>query len=337
MLELVLSGLDWVLAAQSLGSWLTVPMRLVSQLGTEPFYLLIMPMVLWCYDYTLGFRLALILSASAFSNSMLKLVFALPRPFWVSGAVRPLSFETSFGMPSGHSQNAVSIWGRLGFGIGRRWALLSALGLILAISFSRIYLGVHFPLDVLGGWLVGGVLLLVFLTLERPVWHWFRSKNEVVQLILILLAALVPLYAGLLIWANSMTLPLPAAWMASASAAAPTGEQLADPRAFEGFVSLAAVSLGLMLGAWQLQRQGGFQADGSTVQKTVRFALGAFGVALLFFGLDQVGVPQDQLVGQLWRFLRYGVVGYWIAFLAPRLFFSLNLAERKQPPTNGSD
>lgn len=328
MLQFLENGIEWVLAVQSIGPWLATPMRLVSELGTEPFYLLVMPIVLWCYDYSLGFRVALILSASALSNGMLKLVFSMPRPFWVSAQVRAYSFESSFGLPSGHSQNAVSIWGRLAHGLGRRWAYAAAIGLILLISISRIYLGVHFPLDVLAGWVVGGLLLAGFLAFEEPVWRWFQRQSAARQLLVILLAALLPLFLGLLIWTRAMTQPLPVHWLSLAGAAGQSTEELADPRSFEGFVSVSAVLLGLMIGAWQLVRQGGFDSTGPLTQRAARFALGALGVAVLFFGLDLIEFPEEMLFGQVWRFFRYGLVGYWIAYLAPRLFTSLNLAQR---------
>src|SRR3990172_2483279 len=143
-------------------------------LGAELFYLLVMPALLWSYDASLGTRLGLALLTSASLNAVLKVAFALPRPFWVDGRVRALSIETSFGLPSGHAQNAVVLWGYLAVQVRHWWATIGALVLIAAISFSRVYLGVHFPGDVLTGWILGALFLALFVALEKPAALWLK-------------------------------------------------------------------------------------------------------------------------------------------------------------------
>jgi len=144
-------------------------MELFTFLGTENFYLLVLPLFLWCVDVGLGIRIGLILLVSGGLNETLKMTFGLPRPYWVSDKIRALSADTSFGLPSGHAQTSLAIWGRLAAWARRGWVTV-ALGLIiLLISLSRPYLGVHFPADTLAGWFVGGLLLAAFLGLERPV------------------------------------------------------------------------------------------------------------------------------------------------------------------------
>ncbi|MFP3854414.1 MAG: phosphatase PAP2 family protein [Anaerolineales bacterium] len=323
-------GLDWVLAVQAWGPWLVGPMEWISELGTEPFYLLVMPIVLWCYDYALGFRLGLILIASALTNGWLKLAFALPRPFWVSSGVETHSFETSFGLPSGHAQNGVTVWGRLAHGLRTRWAYAGAIILILLISISRLYLGMHFPQDAIGGLIAGALLLLVFLWLEEPVWRWFKHQRPLLQVLSILGVSFGSLLISLLIWQSSLGQALPADWMALAAEAAPEGA-MADPRMFDGFVSLAGLLLGFPLGAWQLHRSGGIHAKGALILRTARFAVGVAGVSLLFFGLDLLGPSEGSAFAYLWRYARYAVVGYWITFVAPRLFRRMGLAMEASP------
>ena len=119
---LIASGIQWILAVQGLGAWLEAPMKLFSFLGTENFFLLVLPLIYWCVDASLGMRVGFILITSSYVNGIFKLWFAGPRPYWVSDKVIPFSVESSFGVPSGHAQNAVTNWGMLAAGSRRRWA-----------------------------------------------------------------------------------------------------------------------------------------------------------------------------------------------------------------------
>ena len=81
----------------------------------------------------------------------------------------PRELQNSFGFPSGHAELAVALLGLIALRY-RRPALTIALALLAAlIGVSRLVLGVHFPLDVLGGWLLGLAVLALFLVAWPPV------------------------------------------------------------------------------------------------------------------------------------------------------------------------
>ena len=170
MLELIYNvGIDIVLAIQNLGNWLVTPMESVTFLGTEEFYLLLMPAIYWCIDTAVGMRVGLILLASTSINTLFKWALHMPRPYWYSAPVDGMVAETGFGAPSGHSQIPSSIFGMIAVSIRRRWATVLLLTLIFLIGFSRLFLGAHFPHDVLIGWTLGGLLLWGFVKYEAPV------------------------------------------------------------------------------------------------------------------------------------------------------------------------
>lgn len=95
-------------------------------------------------------------------NTLLKVLFARPRP----NVFPPLTAEHSYSFPSGHTMAAVTVYGFIAFWFWQRgqrgWALFSASWVVL-IAFSRIYLGVHYPSDVLAGLAVGCLWLMVVL------------------------------------------------------------------------------------------------------------------------------------------------------------------------------
>ena len=174
---LTANGIDLVILIQGLGDWLVAPMRFFTFLGSEDFFFLILPAIYWCIDSALGLRIGYILIISNGLSFIFKLAFAGPRPYWINPQVQALTYESSFGVPSGHAQNAVSIWGLMAHRIGKSWAYALGFGIALLIGFSRLVLGMHFPHDVLAGWLIGGVLLWTFARLWHPVSAWLGRQT----------------------------------------------------------------------------------------------------------------------------------------------------------------
>ncbi len=160
-------GVRLIVMLQGLGTWLEAPMKFFSFLGTEDFFLVVLPIIYWCISTTLGMQVAVILMVSSSVNYFFKVAFHGPRPYWISSMVKGLASETSFGVPSNHAQSATVIWGIIAAYLRKWWAWLIAILFILLISLSRLYLGVHFPHDVLLGLLLGaGLLWLVLRLLE---------------------------------------------------------------------------------------------------------------------------------------------------------------------------
>ncbi|MCX6050405.1 MAG: phosphatase PAP2 family protein, partial [Chloroflexi bacterium] len=91
-------------------------------------------------------------------NALLKLVFARSRPLLFP----PLVLETDYSFPSGHAVAAISLYGLLAVLLWRQrhygWALLAGVW-VLAVAVSRVYLGVHYPSDVLASLTIGGLWL----------------------------------------------------------------------------------------------------------------------------------------------------------------------------------
>lgn len=164
------SGIEFITWLQKLGSWLTPIMKLFTDIGSEQFYLVVAPAILWCIDTTFGLRMIIFLLFNGMINTVLKVAFHGPRPYWYARDVKALgSAANSFGAPSGHAQNSVVVWGTLAEQIKHRWAWILATLLMFLIGVSRIYLALHFPHDVLLGWVFGIIMLWLFMHLEKPI------------------------------------------------------------------------------------------------------------------------------------------------------------------------
>jgi membrane-associated phospholipid phosphatase len=321
--------LDWGIPViawlQGLGEWLVQPMKLFTFLGTEQFFMLVMPAVLWCIDVGLGYRLALILLMSDGLNGTLKLAFGWPRPYWVTSQVRAWSTETSFGLPSGHAQNALALWGRLAASIRRRWAAIFFGLLILLISLSRLYLGVHWPSDMLAGWVVGGLLLWAFLGLDQPVRQWLARLSVGGRVLVAFGLSLAILALQLLVYWLTAGRPIPPEWAQMAAAAAPGSEPI-NPRNLEGMFTSAGLLLGIGVGGALLFAWGQFDAGGPWWKRAGRYAIGLVGVVALWMGLDAIFPSGTSALALALRYLRYSVIGLWAVYLGPRVFVWLRLA-----------
>jgi undecaprenyl-diphosphatase len=161
--------------------WLEGPMRIITALG---YYWIVLPLlaVAVTFFYRRGWRLSAVLllvstAGSVVLTTVLKGVFERARPeLFDSG------YQASFySFPSGHATVAVGFYGMLtlvlAYRLGgiARWALvIFGILVVLLIGFSRLYLGVHYPTDVLAGYLAA-LLWLVCVGAVYALWLSIRG------------------------------------------------------------------------------------------------------------------------------------------------------------------
>jgi membrane-associated phospholipid phosphatase len=319
-------GIQIVLFFQGLGTWLVVPMRLLSFLGNEEFFLLLAPALYWCINSRAGLRVGLLLMINASVNSIFKLIFFRPRPYWVDPAVKAYGAESSFGIPSGHAQNSAAVWGGLAVSFQKKWLWVTAIILIIMIGLSRIYNGVHFPADILAGWLIGTTVLAVFLKLEPKVKHRIQPLPPVQQAVLAFAFSLIIIILGLVVRISLASWQLPAEWITNAQAATPEAEPI-NPTDNGGLVSNSAAFFGLCLGAIFIARSGAFKTQGKAGQLILRYLFGTIGILVLWAGLRAVFPAGEDILSLVLRYVRYSLVGFWVSGGAPWIFKKLKLAE----------
>jgi membrane-associated phospholipid phosphatase len=286
-------GIDVVLWFQQFSPGLDLPFKALTFMGDEAFYLLAMPLVYWSIDRRTGARLFILLLFSAYFNAVAKVIADQPRPFNYDPRVKPLGHAGGGGMPSGHTQNAVVIWGYLAMRYHKLIGWLIAGFLMIGIPLSRIYLGVHFPTDLVGGYLLGAVILILFLWLVPRLEHWLVQKGFAWQ---IALSVVLPI---LLIFLN------------------PTGNRYV--------LSMIAALMGVSTGFVLERRSVRFSSHGPLWKRTIRYLLGVFILFGLWGGL-RIALSTLEPTA-LFRFIRYGLVGLWGGIGAPWLFVRLKLAE----------
>ncbi len=325
-------GIDLILQLQaSIGDWAIGPLNFFTFLGYEEWYLLMMPFVFWCVEARLGLRLAVFLALAGFLTAFLKITFHDPRPYWYDDRVRLLARgETSFGIPSGHALIGVTLWGSLAQAIRKPWAWIAAAVIVFMIGISRFILGVHFPTDVFSGWLIGALLFTLVTRFGPGVVAFYQRFSFVGQVLLVLAASVLLVIAG--ITTNSSVearFEVPAAWSTTANADGHEGEL--EPFDETVFVTNAAILFGAVVGYSWLSNHGGFDAGGSWPKRILRYITGMAVAVGIWAGLDAAFAllaDDATLLGIILRFIRYALIGIWVAALAPRAFIRLGWAKR---------
>jgi undecaprenyl-diphosphatase len=298
--SLVPWGTEFIVWAQSLSNdWLDAVFKFFTLLGYEQFVFLPVLFVYWCLDKRTGIGLAYASLLSAWVNNAIKYIFRIPRPS--DPRIRTPWPETNPSFPSGHAQNAMVSWGYLAYRFRNPVLWIVSAILIAGIGLSRVVLGVHFPQDVIGGWLIGLVVLAVYVWAEKPVGRWVGRQRPGVQLLLAVGGPVALIFLH------------------------PPGtlDHYPAAEAITAMATLAGLGVGLVMERLWV----GFQVEGDWRRRALRFLLG-LALALLLYAVPRALAPQHLPYGleATVRFVRYAFVGWAVAFLAPWVFVRLRLA-----------
>lgn len=175
---------------------------LITHLGEETFFLVIAILFFWCINKREGYFILITGLIGTVVNQLAKLFFRVPRP-WVLDPdfeiVESAREEaTGYSFPSGHTQNIAGTYGSIAAYEPKKWKTILCTVLILLVAFSRMYLGVHTPLDVIVSLIFALGLILLF----RPV---FKTEESMHKLMPIVVVASVILSVGFLAYVLSLS------------------------------------------------------------------------------------------------------------------------------------
>lgn len=305
-------GVDPVLWLQSY-PWLALPMVALSALGSPAFYLGLVAVLSWWRERAFALAFSMLFAISAIVNDLVKLVVHAPRPYWVSADVVPLDLQESFGFPSAHAQLAVSLWGLIALRLRRPRATAAAAALVLAIGVSRIALGAHFPIDVLGGWAIGAAVLAAYVlagpAVSRAVGR-LSPRGRILAALALSLGAVgvsTAVAAAIGPWA-----PDPS-WTGLVTGLAPA--------TIEYTLIAAGFALGLVVGHELDRGCRSFRSPGAGIVGTL---LGLAVIALLWYGVG-AALPPGSPVADPVVYLVSAAIGAWCMAGAPALFCRLGL------------
>jgi membrane-associated phospholipid phosphatase len=301
-------GLEFINSVQSIASPpLTAVMKAFTFLGNSGIFIILLLIIYWCVDEKKGLRISVMVLISFWINMHLKQLIGQDRPPFDMWLINDYMESKSF--PSGHAQNTVVLYFILASFIIEKFPKyknrIFACAAILCslIGFSRIYLGVHYPADVLGGWVIGGALLCGYFMLSGRIEVLLIKGGH---------------RAGMITSAAFSFILI-------------TFFKYSD--IFEALIS-GGVILGLGIGYCLNRRHVGFKSSpvpGRTnISKhlllALRFLLGITGFVLVFTGAGKL-IPFDSPNNDLYNFIRFSLVGLWVSLAAPWIFIKLRLGE----------
>lgn len=157
--------LEFLKALQSISNpVLDFLFELVTMLAEDIFLIAVITFIFWNINKEAGKKIVYSLFVSICVNGGIKDIIRRPRPYQVSGEItgKRAATATGFAFPSGHSQNISSTLFAFARWIKKRWFYIFAVVMSLLVGFSRLYLGVHFPTDVIVGLVLGAGISILF-------------------------------------------------------------------------------------------------------------------------------------------------------------------------------
>ncbi|MDL2234006.1 phosphatase PAP2 family protein [Ruminococcaceae bacterium OttesenSCG-928-L11] len=167
---------------------LDVAAQIITMMGEQTVLVVLLCAIYWCYDKELGRGLFATMCASLCVNGAVKDIVRAERPIGQPGIVsQRVHTATGYSFPSGHTQSATTLCTGVAL-VAKRRSLRIFMGVLaVLVGLSRLYLGVHYPADVLGGWLLGGVIAAAFHFLARGKgFHWAMALCMLLAIVSIL-------------------------------------------------------------------------------------------------------------------------------------------------------
>ena len=164
----------------------------VTMLGEEMVMVAVLGFIYWCYDKQFGVYVGTNLMVGMVANPMIKNIFLRYRPYMVHPEVKCLKpihdgdiydpLLQGYSFPSGHSSNSSAMYFSLPVYAKKKWLWAVGIMVPFLVGLSRVCLGVHYPTDVMVGWILGAVVVVSITLLQKKI----QTKWKLYLLITIL-------------------------------------------------------------------------------------------------------------------------------------------------------
>lgn len=265
--------------------------NIASAVGEQTFVIAVMLYILWNLDKNKGFTICSTLLFSVMSMGALKAIVRAPRPFQVLESIdgKRLATATGYSFPSGHTTTGSSFYSALAFAYKKRALSILCAVMIVLVGTSRLYLGVHWPIDVFGG-LVLGIGITLIASAKMSALYDDKEKRYRFSIIVGAITFILGLVLAILLNTHSV-----------------------DEVAFTDLMKTLALAGGGYLGFAFEVKKVNYSVEATVKKKLLRFFLGMVGV-IGIMGLKAL-IPVS--LYSMGSFARYALLGFWATGLFP--------------------
>lgn len=273
--------------------------NIASAVGEQTFVIAVILYIFYNYDKKKGFGLFTSVLFAVLGMGILKAVVRAPRPFQVLESIdgKRLETATGYSFPSGHTTTGAAFYTALALTFKKRPVSILCAVMMALVGLSRLYLGVHWPIDVFAGLLLG---VVISFTVSRYMNALYDDKNKRIRLSL---------------WIGSLS------FAAGAITAILLNTGTIDEVAFTDLMKVFALGGGGYLGFALENKKVNFTVEEKRSKQIVRYVIGLVGI-LLFMGAKVIIPESLYAVGS---FVRYTLVGLWATGLYPLIGKNLRL------------
>lgn len=273
--------------------------NIASAVGEQTFVIAVILYIFYNYDKKKGFGLFTSVLFAVLGMGILKAVVRAPRPFQVLESIdgKRLETATGYSFPSGHTTTGAAFYTALALTFKKRPVSILCAVMMALVGLSRLYLGVHWPIDVFAGLLLG---VAISFTVSRYLNALYDDKNKRIRLSL---------------WIGSLS------FAAGAITAILLNTGTIDEVAFTDLMKVFALGGGGYLGFALENKKVNFTVEEKRSKQIVRYVIGLVGI-LLIMGAKVIIPESLYAVGS---FVRYTLVGLWATGLYPLIGKNLRL------------
>ena len=267
----------------------------VTLLGEEIFVIAVIMFVYWCIDKRKGFKMMNIYFLSAAVVAGLKTLFGRVRPFdaYPDKVISVTDKSTDPCFPSGHSASisALASLGVREFPKARKITLPIGIAVTLLVMFSRMYLGQHYPTDVIAG----AASAVIVVALFGWLYGFLGNREEYLSFVIAPLAAIASVFIGI----------------------------FADPDFKDTALTLTGVMISVYACYFAEKRFIRWNEKASIGQNVVKYLIGSAGAMLLYLPFEFSAF--ENMSVWVTAFVRFFFIGVWLVLGAPIVFKSLGL------------
>jgi len=285
---------------------LTTMNMLITNFASEAIVIGVFCYLYWCRNKKYAYRLGFVYFISGIIVQTVKVAFRIPRPWILNSSFNPVKeavpTATGYSFPSGHTQAGTALYGTIAFNSSKRIVQILMVVIMILIGFSRMYLGVHTPMDVAIAMVITiTTICIINIVMDKKL--IYKLRQETIMAVLLFIPIIMVAFAVFIMKNYTVEVKNILDYMKSSGAA-----------------------LGFAVGWYLESRYLNFdETRGSVIEKAIRLVVGILVILGLKSGIKVI--IGDGLVA---GFIRYAIIIFVGVYLYPLIFEKVERRKEKR-------